>query len=66
MECFGVQKKKPIPDETIPDETIPDEIIPFIKKWVSIENIICRKGNFDLQDKLGTGTYINNDNFKHV
>lgn len=47
-------------------KTIPDEIIPFIKKWVSIENIICRKGDFDLQDKLGTGTYINNKNFKGI
>lgn len=46
---------------------INDEIKKYIKKWVSIENIVCRHGNnppLDIGNKVGFRSFIDDSNWK--
>ena len=46
---------------------ISEEFIPYIKKWVSIENIVCRHGNnspLDLKNDHGHRSFIDDSNWQ--
>jgi len=60
-----LELKKQIGGET-PIE-INDEIKKYIKKWVSIENIVCRHGDnppLDIGNKVGFRSFIDDSNWK--